>query len=53
MSLKAGIITLLLVVILLGATGGDASAASVGRAIGGSFHWVAVAWHSMTGSATK
>ena len=53
MSLKAGLITLVVVVILLGATGGDASAASLGRAVGGSFHWVAVAWRSMTGSATK
>jgi len=53
MSVKAGLITLVIVVILLGATGGDASAASVGRAVGGSVHWVSVAWHAMTGSASK
>ncbi len=52
MSLKAGVVVLVLVVILLGATGGDTSAASVGRAVGGSVHWIAVAWKSMVGSAS-
>lgn len=53
MSLKAGLITLLVVVVLLGATGGDASAASVGKAVGGSVHWVSVAWKSMVGTASN
>lgn len=52
MSFKSGVVMIVIIVILLGATGGDASAASVGRAIGGSFHWVSVAWSSMIGSAS-
>lgn len=52
MSFKSGVVMILVIIVLLGATGGDASAASVGRAIGGSVHWISVAWSTMVGSAS-
>lgn len=51
MSFRAGVVMIVIIIILLGATGGDASAASVGRAVGGSVHWIGVAWNEMVGSA--
>ena len=51
MNLKSLAVVFLFVVVLLGATGGDASVAAVGSGVGKVFHWVLVAWNSMVGNA--
>jgi hypothetical protein len=52
MSIKGALLILLFLVVLLGATGGDASAAAVGNAVGDAIHWVRVAWDAMVGSSS-
>ncbi len=47
MNLKNVLLFILITVIVLGATGGDASAAAVGRGLGEAFHLVQVAWDAM------
>ncbi len=47
MNLKNIVLFLLVVTVVLGATGGEASAAAVGRGIGEAFHMVQVAWDAM------
>ncbi len=47
MNLKNILIFLVIIVIVLGATGGDASAAAVGRGVGEALHLVGVAWDAM------
>jgi hypothetical protein len=47
MNLKNIVIFLLVIIVVLGATGGEASAAAVGRGIGEAFHLVQVAWDAM------
>ncbi len=47
MNLKNIVLFLLVIIVVLGATGGDASAAAVGRGIGQAFHLVQVAWDAM------
>ena len=46
MNFKNLLITLLVIVIVVGATGGDASAAAVGNAVGEALHLVRVAWNA-------
>lgn len=46
-NLKNIVLFLLVIIVVLGATGGDASAAAVGRGIGQAFHLVQVAWEAM------
>jgi hypothetical protein len=46
-NLKNIIIFLAIVVIVVGATGGDASAAAVGRGVGEALHLIGVAWDAM------
>ena len=51
-NVKSALLLVLFIVILLGATGGDESAAAVGSAIGDAIHWVRVAWDALLGSST-
>lgn len=48
MNLKTFLIVLLFVVVLAGATGGDASVSKVGEALGQLAHWINVGWQSLT-----
>lgn len=41
-------IALLFIIVLAGATGGDDSVSRIGAALGQLFHWVNVAWNSLT-----
>lgn len=50
MTLKGAVLLVVAIVILVGATGGDASAASIGNAVGAAFHWVQVAVNGALGS---
>ena len=43
-----GLIVLLFVVVLAGATGGEESVSRVGDALGMLVHWISVAWTAMT-----
>ena len=52
MTLKGAALLLLAIVILVGATGGDASAAAIGDAVGSAFHWIQVAVDAAFGSDT-
>lgn len=47
MKLPNVLLLILLVTIVMGATGGDASAAAVGNALGDAVHFVRVAWDAM------
>jgi hypothetical protein len=49
-NVKQVLLVLLFVVILAGATGGDASARLVGDALGRTVHWVGIAWDSLVQS---
>lgn len=42
---------LVVIVVLVGATGGEASAAAIGNAVGEAAHLVKVAWDAMLNSA--
>jgi hypothetical protein len=46
-NLKNVVWLLIIIIVVLGATGGDASAAAVGRGIGEAAHFVQVAWDAM------
>lgn len=48
-SIKSFIVVVLFIVVLAGATGGDASVKNVGDAIGTGVHWIAVAWTAIVG----
>lgn len=50
MSLKSILIVVLFIVVLAGATGGDASVRTVGDALGTGVHWIAVAWNALVGA---
>lgn len=43
MTLKGAALLLLAIVVLVGATGGDSSAAAIGNALGEAFRWVQIA----------
>lgn len=53
MTLKGAALLILAIIILVGATGGDSSAASIGNAIGAAFHWVQVAVDAALGNGAK
>jgi hypothetical protein len=52
MNVKNVALLLLVVIVLVGATGGEASAAAVGNALGEAAHLVKVAWDAMVGSSS-
>ena len=47
MNLKNILIFLVIIIIVLGSTEGDASAAAVGRGVGEALHLIGVAWDAM------
>lgn len=49
MTLKGAALLVVVLIVLLGATGGDASAAAVGDAIGSAFGWLEVAFDAAVG----
>ncbi len=51
MNVKNVLLILVLVIVVLGSTGGEASAAAVGRAIGETVHLLRVAWDAMVDSS--
>lgn len=50
MNAKGVLLMLVVIVVLVGATGGEASAAAVGNAVGEAAHLVKVAWDAMLNS---
>ena len=50
MTLKGAALLVIVMIVLLGATGGDASAAAIGDAIGSAVHWLQVAWDAAVGN---
>jgi hypothetical protein len=50
MTLKGAALLVVALIILLGATGGDGSAAAIGDAIGSAVHWLQVAWEAAVGN---
>ena len=51
MNVKNVLLILVLVIVVLGSTSGEASAAAVGRAIGETVHLLRVAWDAMVDSS--
>ena len=51
MNIKNLLITILVIVVIVGATGGEQSAAAVGNAVGEALHLIRVAWNAMVNSS--
>jgi hypothetical protein len=43
------LVVILLIIVLVGATGGDSAVSNIGHSINRGLHWVSVAWDSLTG----